>query len=191
MTASLETFAKVRVLHDRTASAGEKASAADRMKTLARKAGMSVEEAVSRLDAPKPRSPAQATAESFAGFMNPLEFVAQRRARQARRWAKAAAIVEQYGSEKAQFADTPMKAALRASCQPLLGPGETWRTIDHLDGWGALLPRQDTGQRSEGGLAGAADGSPRRRRGLVRPERRLDPARHPARRHRPHGRALA
>ena len=54
MTAGLETFAKVRALHDRTINAGEKAAAAGRMKKLAQKAGMTVAEAVSKLDAPAP-----------------------------------------------------------------------------------------------------------------------------------------
>lgn len=55
MTAGLETFAKVRALHDRTTSPGEKAAAASRMEALARSAGITVAEAVSRLD----RAPAQ------------------------------------------------------------------------------------------------------------------------------------
>lgn len=38
MTAGLETFAKVRALHDRTDNPGEKAAAAGRMKALARAA---------------------------------------------------------------------------------------------------------------------------------------------------------
>jgi hypothetical protein len=50
MIASLETFAKVRALHDRTDNPGEKAAAAGRMETLARKAGMTTAEAVSKLD---------------------------------------------------------------------------------------------------------------------------------------------
>ena len=141
MTAGLETFAKVRALHDRTTNPGERAAAAARLQVLARKAGLTVEQAVSKLDAPKPKAPAQATAESFADFMNRPEFVAERREREARRRVEAAAIVERYGTEDALFADTPMEAALRAACEPLLGLGETWRTIHRLDGWGALDSR--------------------------------------------------
>ncbi|POR40221.1 hypothetical protein [Methylobacterium sp. V23] len=50
MVAGLETFAKVRALHERTDNPGEKAAAAGRMETLARKAGMTTVEAVSKLD---------------------------------------------------------------------------------------------------------------------------------------------
>ena len=141
MTAGLETFAKVRALHDRTTSPGEKAAAAARLQVLARKAGLTVEQAVSRLDMPKPTPPSQATSESFADFMKRPEFTAERHRREARRRAEAAAIVEQHGSEEALFADTPIEAALRAACAPLLGSDETWRTIHHLDGWGTLASR--------------------------------------------------
>lgn len=50
MTAGLETFAKVRALHDGTTSAGEKAAAAGRMEVLARSLGMTVDEALSKLN---------------------------------------------------------------------------------------------------------------------------------------------
>jgi hypothetical protein len=50
VTAGLETFAKVRALHDATTSPGEKAAAAGRMEALARTAGITVAEALSRLD---------------------------------------------------------------------------------------------------------------------------------------------
>ncbi len=53
MADGLETFAKVRALHDSTTHAGEKANAASRMEALARKAGFTVEEAMSKLDAQK------------------------------------------------------------------------------------------------------------------------------------------
>ena len=141
MTAGLVTFAKVRALHDATTSPGEKASAAARMEALARKAGLTVAQAVSKLDAPPLKSPAQAAAESFAEFMNRPEFVAERNEREARRRAEAAEIVARYGSEDAVFEDTPEEAAMRAACAPLLGPGETWSTIYRLDGWGSLATR--------------------------------------------------
>lgn len=47
MTAGLETFAKVRALHDRTDSPGERAAAAGRMDALARAVGMTTDEAMS------------------------------------------------------------------------------------------------------------------------------------------------
>lgn len=50
MTVGLDTFAKVRALHDRTDNPGEKAAAAGRMEALARSAGMTVRQAKSKLD---------------------------------------------------------------------------------------------------------------------------------------------
>lgn len=137
MTAGLETFAKVRALHDGTNNPGEKEAARRQMQTLARKAGMTVEEAVSKLDAPKPKPnpQAQAAADMFNSFFNSPEMLAERAEREAKRRVKAAAIIDRFGSEDAVFADTPMEAALRQACEPLLGPGETWNTIYRLDGW--------------------------------------------------------
>lgn len=104
-------------------------------------AAMEAREA-SKLDTPEPRprpqGPAQAFAESFAEFMNRLDFVAERNEREARRCAEAAEIIARYGSEDAVFEDTTKEAALRAACEPLLGPDETWSTIYRLDGWGSL-----------------------------------------------------
>lgn len=69
MTPDLSTFAKVRALHDRTDSPGEKAAAAGRMEALARAAGMSVAEAVSRVDAETSRTAAGADWSAFTqGF---------------------------------------------------------------------------------------------------------------------------
>ncbi|WP_264051666.1 hypothetical protein [Methylobacterium flocculans] len=132
MTAGLETFAKVRALHDRTDSPGEKASAAGRMEALAEAAGMTVAEAVSKLDAPAPKP-----SSFFEDLFNTPEFRADRAEREAKRQTKAAALVEEYGSEDAVFADTPMEAALRSACEPLLGPGETWQARHEIDGWGS------------------------------------------------------
>lgn len=143
MTGGLETFAKVRALHDRTTNPGEKAAAAARMTALARGAGLTVEEAVHSLDRPAPKSAGQVMAESFAEFMSQPEFVAERKAREERRRAEAAEILRRHGSEEALFADTPMEAALRAACEPLLGPGETWCSIYRLHGWGSLSPDRD------------------------------------------------
>ncbi|MHC2017806.1 hypothetical protein [Methylobacterium sp. CM6247] len=56
MVAGLENFAKVRALHDRSDSPGEKAAAMMKMQTLVRKAGMSVEQALSTLHAPESKS---------------------------------------------------------------------------------------------------------------------------------------
>ena len=143
MAAGLETFAKVRALHDRTDSPGEKAAAMLKMQTLARKAGMSVEQAVSTLDAtePKTQSQAQAAASAFSDFFNTPEMRADRAERERKRAAKCRDLLAEYGSEDAVWADTEREAALRHACEPLLGPGETWNTIYRLDGWHGYDPR--------------------------------------------------
>ncbi|WP_156376070.1 hypothetical protein [Methylobacterium sp. Leaf117] len=133
MKAGLEIFAKVRALHDCTNSTGEKASAAGRMEALAKAEGMTVGEAVSKLDVSIPKP-----ANFFEDLFNTPEFRAERAEWEAKRQTKAATLVEEYGSEDAVFADTPMEAALRAACELLLGPGQTWQTIHEIDGWGQL-----------------------------------------------------
>lgn len=145
MTAGLETFAKVRALHDRTDSPGEKTAAMLKMQTLARRAGMSVEQAMSKLDTPEPTIAASATfdtakgfSDAFNDFFNTPEMRARRAEREAERVAKCRLLLDEYGTEDAVWADTEREAALRHACEPLLGQGETWRTIYRLDGWGSL-----------------------------------------------------
>lgn len=142
MTAGLETFAKVRALHDRTTNPGEKAAAAIKMQTLARKAGMSVAEAVSKLDAPelRPRGQAQAAADAFNDFFNTPEMRVRRAAREVERLARCAELLREYGSEDAVFADTPREAACRSACKPLMNhdPRPEWRDCYDLDGWNGI-----------------------------------------------------
>lgn len=141
-TPGLETFAKVCALHDGTTNPGEKAAAAIKMQTLARKAGMSVAEAMSKLDAPEPqpRSQAQAAANAFNDFFNTPEMRARRAAREVERLARCAELLREYGSEDAVFADTPREAACRSACKPLMNrdPRPEWRDCYDLDGWNGI-----------------------------------------------------
>ena len=116
MAAGLETFAKVRALHDSTDSPGEKAAAMLKMQTLARKAGMSVEQAVCILDAPAPKPP-----NFFEDLFNTPEFRASQAKRERERLARCVVLLEEYGSEDAVFADTNLEAALRKACAGLPG----------------------------------------------------------------------
>lgn len=145
MTPDLSTFAKVRALHDRTDSPGEKASAAAQMRTLARKAGMTVGEAVSKLDAPKPlpgpapKSAARAAADAFNEFFNSPEMLARNAERHREREARRAEILKRYGSRKAVYAETEREAALRVACKPIT----VWKRRGDpasciLDGWDSL-----------------------------------------------------
>jgi len=144
LTSSIETFAKVRALHDSTTNPGEKASAADRMKALAGKAGMTVDQALSKLDEPPVTIVASATVDmgdAFNAFFNTPQMRADRAERERLRAERRAVLLVEYGSEAAVFDDTPLEAALRAACEPLLGPGEIWDGIYRLDGWGMLDSR--------------------------------------------------
>ncbi|BCM88104.1 hypothetical protein [Methylobacterium indicum] len=137
MTASLETFAKVRALHDRTTNPGEKAAAAGRMEALARSAGMTVAEALSKLDAPaahpQPRS-------FFEDLFNTPEHKAWEAKRERERASRRSELLKVYGSEAAVFADTPREAAMRAACAPLITRRPiTGGEMDTLDGWSGVF----------------------------------------------------
>lgn len=138
MTAGLETFAKVRALHDRASTPGEKAAAASRMEALARTAGMTVAEAVSKLDRPKPMTQAEATAAAFNDLFNSPEVRAYRAEQEAKRLVKCREILTRYATEDAVFADTPREAALRAACAHLYEPDPKWEGAYRLAGWGEL-----------------------------------------------------
>ncbi len=112
MADGLETFAKVRALHDRASTPGEKAAAASRMEALARSAGMTVAEAVSKLDTRKPKTRAEAMVDAFNEIFNSPEARAQRAKVEADRLAKCREIMSRYDTEQAVFADTPREAAL-------------------------------------------------------------------------------
>jgi hypothetical protein len=127
MTAGLETFAKVRALHDRTTNPGEKASAAARMRTLASKAGMTVEEAVSKLDAPPVTILASRTVDMGSFFDTPYfrEQMAERERERAVRWRE---VLDEYGTEEAVFEPGPIERALDEAAGRV-GPDPGWDTF--------------------------------------------------------------
>ena len=152
MVAGLETFAKVRALHDRTDSPGEKTAAMLKMQTLARKAGMSVEQAMSTLDSTTPKAPA---GPSFADIFDTPFFREAKAERERERAIRCRQLLAEYGSEAAVWADTDREAALRQACAPLLGPGQTWKTIYDLDGWGSFGSRSQMPESVRGTVAEA------------------------------------
>ena len=136
---NLDTFAKVRALHDSTTNPGEKAAAASRMKVLARKAGMTVKQAMSKLDAPRPKTQAEAAAEAFNDIFNSPEALARRAERELERAKRRAAALSRHGSESNVFADTERETALRKACEPLLiwDTRPNWKGCYDLGGWGS------------------------------------------------------
>jgi hypothetical protein len=112
----LDRFAKIRRLHDSTTNGGEKAAAAARMTSMAGKAGLSVEQAVSKLDAPKPSTPSH----FFNELFNSPEARAQRAEREQRQADRRAIALAEYGSEDAVWAETEHEIALKTACRPVV-----------------------------------------------------------------------
>ncbi|MDP4022418.1 hypothetical protein Q8W71_07275 [Methylobacterium sp. NEAU 140] len=122
-----DRFAKVRVLHDRTDIPGERAAAASRMEAMAKAAGLTLVQALRRLDggktaAPrKPRKKAEPQQEERAWSPE---------------WQR---VVQEYGSESAVFARGPWEQALVAACARFTIRKKTagW-PIGSLWGWSAI-----------------------------------------------------
>ena len=147
MTAGLETFAKIRALHDRTTNPGEKAAAAGRMRTLARKVGLTVEQAVSKLDAEKARPPAATVAQASSNFFHDLFNSPEARAHRAKqeneRAVRRAEVLAEYGSEEAVWQPCEMERALAEACRPfIVRKAIIGGEMDTLMGWsgGSNLP---------------------------------------------------
>lgn len=140
MAAGLETFAKVRALHDRTDNAGEKAAAASRMEALARRAGMTVAEAISKLDRAAPASP-KPPGPSWDDVFNNAFWQQARADADRERAAKWRRVLAEYGSEEAVFAPTPWEIALERACDRFVVRKSTtgWR-IGSLWGWDIFSP---------------------------------------------------
>lgn len=141
---NLDTFGKVRALHDRTTNPGEKAAAASRMEALAHSAGMTVAEALSNLDAPA--TPPAAPRNIFEDLFNTPEFRAQRAERQRKYAERRTAVLAEYGSEDAVWEPSDREQALEAACRPVIVRkpiinGEM-DTLQGWDGgrWGQLPP---------------------------------------------------
>lgn len=132
MIAGLETFAKVRALHDRTDNPGEKAAAAGRMEALARTAGMTVAEALSKLDAPAPTGGGPSFSDIFdSPFFRQAKADADRE--RAEKWRR---VLAEYGSEEAVFAPCEWELALERACDPYVVRKKTtgW-PMGSLWGW--------------------------------------------------------
>lgn len=111
----IERFRKVYALVNGGATEGERAAAKARASKIAAKAGMSLNDAVSKLDAPiqqpKPKN-------IFEDFFNSPEMKAQRSDRQRKDALKRELVLNEYGSIKAVFDPTPWDVALRKAIEP-------------------------------------------------------------------------
>ncbi|MEI4473350.1 helix-turn-helix domain-containing protein [Frigidibacter sp. MR17.24] len=133
---------KLRALMTGGKTAGERAAAKAAAERIAARAGMSLQAALSKLDAapaaPRPSNP-------FAGFDDWMEekepgwkaAQAVRRAeREAARLARCRELLAEFGSEDAVFAETELETALREALEPLADPGNSlWGYRDYRGRW--------------------------------------------------------
>lgn len=145
----IDKFAKVHRLMTEGATQGERAAAQDRAEALARRAGMTVDQAASKVDARSAEKPAN----PFAGFADWMEerepgWKAQEaRKHAARAAAKAkrrADLLRRHGTAEALFDRTPIEEALFQAVTPFakrsrhpdwVGEREVWFT-NEIDGAG-------------------------------------------------------
>jgi hypothetical protein len=71
----------------------------------------------------------------FEALFQSPEYKAREAAYQYARAKRRAAFLAEHGDERAAFRATPQEEVLRAACEPLLGPGETWNDLYRLAGW--------------------------------------------------------
>ncbi|KFI27764.1 hypothetical protein CN97_00155 [Haematobacter massiliensis] len=125
-TLDMEKLRKVRALMQGGKTEGERRAARGRAEALASRAGMTLQQALSRLDAPSPA--ASQAGNPFAGFADWMEErepgykareAARRAEKEARRLARCRELLAVYGSEDAVFAPTDLEAALRDALAPL------------------------------------------------------------------------
>lgn len=127
-------FRKVHCLIAEGATAGERAAAETRARAMAAKAGMTLEVAVSSLDA----KPQTTSTDFFAGFDDWMEkkepgFKAQKFREKAERderdAVRRAEVLEAYGSKEKLFARTEAEAMLLDAIAPFVTKWDSWTDI--------------------------------------------------------------
>ncbi|MEP9368683.1 winged helix-turn-helix domain-containing protein [Xanthobacter sp. VNH20] len=111
-----DLLSKVRALMDGGATEGERRAAKSRAEALAKKAGMTLPEALSKLD------DAEATrsmADAFNDFFNSPDMRRHRAEAEAKRSANRERLLKIFGSEEAIFAETERERRLRVTLEPL------------------------------------------------------------------------
>lgn len=123
-------LSKVRALMEGGATEGEREAAKSRAEALAKKAGMTLSEALSKLDE------AEATrsmADAFDDFFNSPEMRRQRAEAEAKRAANRKRLLKIFGSKEAIFAETERERLLRVTLAPLANYSKYYGKIG-LDG---------------------------------------------------------
>ncbi|MBB3770977.1 hypothetical protein FHS55_001572 [Angulomicrobium tetraedrale] len=139
MKLDTEKFRKVHALMTGGVTEGERAAARARAATMAKRAGMTLDEAVSGTDATPSTGVPQGVRDIFAGFADFMEKkepgykareAAKRAARDARDDTRRAEVLARYGTEAALFARNEFEAALDRAIAPLA----TWAYWTDTDG---------------------------------------------------------
>ncbi len=124
-----ETFTKTMTQRDRAATDGERAAAEQAMTKLARRAGLSLEDAIARVKPARPPHP-------FEEIFNSPAFKAEAAARAAKRASLRAEALTTYGDERAVWAPIDLEVTLQAACDPLIEKvAIIGGTMDTLQGW--------------------------------------------------------
>lgn len=125
-TLDMEKLRNVRALMDGAKTDGERRAAKAKAEVLAARAGMTLQQALSKLDVAKPAAPQSGN--PFTGFADWMEArepsykareAARRAEKEAVRLARCRELLAVYGSEDAVFAPTDLEAALRDALAPL------------------------------------------------------------------------
>jgi transcriptional regulator with XRE-family HTH domain len=112
----IEKFRKVYALVSGGATDGERKAAKARAESIAKKAGLTLEQAASKLDVPK--TVTKQASNPFEDFFNSPEMRAQRAERERKDAEKRQKVLQEYGSVKAVFDPTPWEIALRTAIEP-------------------------------------------------------------------------
>ncbi|OWJ74854.1 helix-turn-helix domain-containing protein [Haematobacter genomosp. 1] len=133
-TLDMEKLRKVRALMDGAKTDGERRAAKAKAEVLAARAGMTLQQALPKLDVAKPAAPQSGN--PFTGFADWMEArepgykaeQARRRAdREANRLARCKELLAEYGSEKAVFFPTDLEKRLRRALLPLREGGDSFQ----------------------------------------------------------------
>ncbi len=136
-TLDMDKLRKVRALMTRGATAGERQAARTKAEAVAARAGMTLGEALSRLDTPAPA----ASADFFAGFDDWMEAcepgwkaakAARLSERERRRLARCRELLAEFGGEEAVFAETEPERRLRLALEPLEAD---WHGLESYGDW--------------------------------------------------------
>lgn len=145
----IERFRKVYALVANGATEGERAAAKARASKIAAKAGMSFNDAVSKLDEPKPKP-----TNFFEGFDDWMEAkepgykereAKVRSKKEEQRRKQQQELLKVYGSENALFAETDQERLLRVTLEPLADRSEYHNCSDtYISGYAGWTCRKPT-----------------------------------------------